>query len=148
MRIAPPFLMVLGVASVLAAAVANGADDKSAERTELEALRAEVQRLRAEKAGTPCVNTASAQPPPAGGMPGGTPKYLLKARWDRLEGGMEKNEVRALLGQPGTVTRSAAGQVEIWGYGDPQGNRYGVGTVYFDDDEEVTTWVSPTFRTD
>jgi outer membrane protein assembly factor BamE (lipoprotein component of BamABCDE complex) len=61
---------------------------------------------------------------------------------------MEKDEVRGLLGRPSTVTRSAAGQVEIWGYGEPQGNRYGVGTIYFDEDEEVSTWISPTFKVD
>jgi outer membrane protein assembly factor BamE (lipoprotein component of BamABCDE complex) len=78
---------------------------------------------------------------------GGTEKYLLKARWDRLETGMERDEVKVLLGHPTTVTRSAAGQVEVWGYGNSRINRYGVGTVYFDDDEEVATWISPTFKT-
>ncbi|HXG28090.1 MAG TPA: hypothetical protein VNJ47_04490 [Nevskiales bacterium] len=142
------WLAAVGAAGILAAGGAHAADSKTPEQAELEALRAEVQRLRAEKTAAPCLNTASTQPPPAGGSPGGTPKYLLKARWDRLESGMEKDEVRALLGRPSTITRSAAGQVEIWGYGEPQGNRYGVGTVYFDDDEELTTWISPTFKVD
>ena len=115
----------------------------------MRAQRAEIQQLRRRVAEleSQCANN-NAQPPPAGGVPGGTLKYLLKARWDRLETGMEKDEVRTLLGWPSTMTRSAAGKVEIWGYGDPQTNRYGVGTLYFDDDEEVTTWMSPTFKTD
>jgi hypothetical protein len=145
MRILPPALLALGLAGVAAATIA--ADSKTPEQAELEALRAEVQRLRAEKSWAPCANTASAPPPAAGGT-GATPKYLLKSRWDRLDRGMEKDEVRVLLGRPGTVTRSAGGQVEIWGYGEPQGNRYGVGTIYFDEDEEVSTWISPTFKVD
>jgi hypothetical protein len=142
------WLAALTFAGFLAATTAAGAADDAAQETgELEALRAEVQRLREARA-EPCSVTDDHQPPPAGGVKGGTPKYLLKARWDRLETGMEKEEVRVLLGRPGTMTRSAAAKVEIWGYGDSQTNRYGVGTVYFDEDEEVSTWASPTFKTD
>jgi hypothetical protein len=139
--------LALGLAAALCVPAAAGAAGKTPDTSELEALRAEVQRLRAAQS-APCMNTASLQPPPAGGTPGGTSRYLLKNRWDRLDKGMEKEEVRTLLGRPTTITRSAAGQVEIWGYGSSQTNRYGVGTVYFDDDDEVTTWMSPTFKTD
>lgn len=134
----------LATALVTSAAMATKAADKddSAGATEIEQLRARIAVLEAQ-----CPDPAAQQPPPAGGVAGGTLKYLLKARWDRLEEGMEKDEVRVLLGWPNTVTRSAVGQVEIWGYGHSQTNRYGVGTVYFDDDEEVTTWMSPTFKT-
>ncbi len=124
--------------------------EKSAASTENDAQRVEIQRLRERIAvlERQCPDLSGQKPPPAGGVAGGTEKYLLKARWDRLETGMERDEVRVLLGHPNTITRSAAGQVEVWGYGSSRSNRYGVGTVYFDDDEEVTTWISPTFKTD
>lgn len=150
MHIVRPWHMALLFSGMLsAAAIAVAAEEPAqaaAEPSELEALREEVKRLRETQSG-PCYTTGDHEPPPAGGVEGGTLKYLLKARWDRLERGMEKDEVRVLLGWPSTVTRSAAGQVEIWGYGNPQTNRYGVGTIYFDDDEEVSTWLSPTFKT-
>lgn len=121
----------------------------SASTKEAEAQQAEIAQLR-ERIATlerQCPDLSGQKPPPSGGVAGGTEKYLLKARWDRLETGMERDEVRVLLGHPATITRSAAGQVEVWGYGSSRVNRYGVGTVYFDDDEEVATWISPTFKT-
>lgn len=137
----------LGLATGLAALPATAKDTSA---SELAAQRVEIQRLRERVAAleAQCASANAQQPPPAGGVAGGTPKYLLKRRWDKLESGMEMEEVRALLGRPDTITRSAAGQVEIWGYGSPQTNRYGTGTVYFDDDNEVTTWMSPTFKSD
>jgi outer membrane protein assembly factor BamE (lipoprotein component of BamABCDE complex) len=143
--------MTAGLMAGLVAMPASAEDAaKPTPAGELAAARAENQKLRERVAAleAQCPDTSAQQPPPADGVAGGkTPRYLLKRRWDQLESGMEKDEVYALLGRPGTVTRSAAGQVEIWGYGSSQTNRYGTGTVYFDDDEEVTTWMSPTFKT-
>jgi len=112
---------------------------------EISSLRAEIERLQAK------VQTLEdACPAPSAHQPasGKGRRYLSKWRWDKLETGMEMEEVRALLGGPSNSTRSAAGQVEIWGYGDPQANRFATGTIYFDEDNEVTTWISPTFKTD
>lgn len=137
--------LIIGIVAIVGNANANpSSKDKQIEsqRMEIMQLQKRVALLEAQ-----CPDRDGHEPPPAGGVKGGTLKYLLKARWDRLEEGMEQDEVRVLLGWPHTVTRSAAGQVEIWGYGDSQVNRYGTGTVYFDDDEEVTTWMSPTFKT-
>ncbi len=145
-------LITLGMVAVLHAlpAAAEDAPKASTAQSELANQRTEIQRLRERVAAleAQCPKVDAQQPPPAGGVASGTPRYLLKRRWDQLETGMEMEEVRALLGRPNTSTRSAAGQVEIWGYGIPRINRYGVGTIYFDDDQEVTTWMSPTFKTD
>jgi hypothetical protein len=145
------FSVALFLVTSLVALPAVAADaPKPGTQDELQTQRAEIQRLRERVAAleAQCPKVDAQQPPPAGGVASGTPRYLLKRRWDQLETGMEMEEVRALLGRPNTSTRSAAGQVEIWGYGIPRINRYGVGTVYFDDDQEVTTWMSPTFKTD
>lgn len=137
-------LSLLGLFAGLVPLTSQAADEPAALRAEIQQLRERVATLEAQ-----CPRPEAQQPPPAQGAAGAaTPRYLLKRRWDQLESGMEMDEVRALLGRPSTITRSAAGQVEIWGYGSSQINRYGAGTVYFDDDEEVTTWMSPTFKTD
>jgi hypothetical protein len=148
------FWKPMALACALATLPAIAADQTTpppapAPANEAEAQRAEITQLR-ERIATlerQCPDLSGQQPPAAGGVAGGTEKYLLKARWDRLKTGMERDEVKVLLGHPSTITRSAAGQVEVWGYGSSRINRYGVGTVYFDDDEEVTTWISPTFKT-
>lgn len=145
------FSVALFLVTSLVALPAVAADaPKPGTQDELQTQRAEIQRLRERVAAleAQCPKADAQQPPAAAGVASGTPRYLLKRRWDQLETGMEMEEVRALLGRPNTSTRSAAGQVEIWGYGIPRINRYGVGTVYFDDDQEVTTWMSPTFKTD
>lgn len=147
-------VMVHALAYALASLPASATDKTTTPATptsanEAETQRAEIIQLR-ERIATlerQCPDLSGQKPPPAGGVAGGTEKYLLKARWDRLETGMERDEVKVLLGYPTTVTRSAAGQVEVWGYGSSRINRYGVGTVYFDEDNEVTTWISPTFKT-
>ena len=116
------------------------ADDVNTLRAEIEKLQARIKTL--EQA-CPAPSASGHEPTPAAG---GGARYLSKRRWDQLEDGLEMGEVRALLGSPHTSTRSAAGQVEIWVYGNPQVNRFATGTIYFDDDDEVSTWTAPVFK--
>lgn len=139
-------LAALLISSGLPPAIAADNEPAKSALDEVSQLRAEVQRLQAkvQTLEDACPAPSAHQPTAAAGK---GRRYLSKWRWDKLETGMEMEEVRALLGGPSNSTRSAAGQVEIWGYGNPQANRFATGTIYFDEDNEVTTWMAPIFKT-
>jgi len=61
--------------------------------------------------------------------------YKTRANWLALEKGMDKKQVKTLLGEPGKILK---GYGEFWYYPDSFGGR-----VEFDADEKVNSWKEP-----